>query len=325
VRANIDHDPEAASGSLFPHMSPIDKPPVLPSSPVAILQNKMMGQICSFIWVTWKTITQRTTIADLPLDVLLDCFSFMELKSLIISRCVCAEWRKFVPQAPLLRERRRLLDLHYGIINTDYFLKTHDCALQHLQPFDRQAYINNFISQHPALPDNFRLWILEWPSSVVIHSMWPGLPHRLRPASRPGVNWLAAPQVSALVYHIGTPDVEFIPGILIWRTSDVATWLILDERPHLFGRVISLSTRGRPQDERGFSGTVVADWNNWVEYLGVEWNRFTMNSNPVNRPYTEVPLSDTTYSRRCGIRGVRPEYIPPLLWNCRHEGESSWS
>ena len=259
-------DPEAASGSIFSRLSRIDKSSCLvltldsylhpPSQSYRTHFDKMIGQIYS---ATLKTIMQRTTIADLPLDVLLDCFSFMEFKSLIISRCVCAEWRKFVPRAPLLRERRRIFDLYYGIINTDYFLKTHDCALEHLQPFDRQALINNFISQHPALPDDFRLWILEWPSSVVIHGMWPGLPYRLRPVSRPGVNWLQAPQVSALVYHIGTPDVEFIPGILIWRTSDVATWLILDERPHLFGRVISLSTRGRSQDERDFWGTVAAD------------------------------------------------------------------
>jgi len=275
-----------------------------------------MGQSYS-----WKTFAQRTTIADLPLDVLLDCFSFMELKSLIISRCVCAEWREFVPRAPLLRERRRLLDLHYGIINTDYFLKTHDYALEHLRPFDRQAYVNNFISQHPALPDDFRLWILEWPSSIVIHGIWPGLPDRLRPTSRPGVNWLATPQVSALVYHVGTPDVEFIPGILIWRTPDVATWLILDDRPHLFGRVISLSKSGHPNDEWGFERTVVADWNDWVEYLVVEWNRSTMNSNPVNRPYyTEIPLSDIRY-RGCVTPVIfRPEYIPPPPWSYRHEG-----
>ena len=172
------------------------------------------------------------------------------------------------------------------------------------------------------------------PVLFVIHGMWPGLPYRLRPVSRPGVNWLQAPQVSALVYHIGTPDVEFIPGILIWRTSDVATWLILDERPHLFGRVISLSTRGRSQDERGFSGTVAADWNNWVKYLVMEWNRSTMISKPVNRQYTEILLSDTTYPRSCVMprpTGIRPEYIPPPPWSRRHEGKfqsllkTSWS
>src|SRR5258708_35957515 len=104
-------DPEADSGSLS-HVCHALTTAVLPSSPPQSYRthfDKMMGQICSFIWATWKTVTQRTTIADLPLDVLLDCFSFMELKSLIISRCVCADWRKFVPQASLFRGRRGLL------------------------------------------------------------------------------------------------------------------------------------------------------------------------------------------------------------------------
>ena len=71
---------------------------------------------------------RRTTIADLPLEVLLECFSFMELKSLIISRGVCAGWRELVPKAPL-NARRQLLDLYYGIVNTDCSLKTRDYAL----------------------------------------------------------------------------------------------------------------------------------------------------------------------------------------------------
>jgi len=273
---------------------------------------------------------RRTTIAYLPVEVLLECFSFMELKSLIISRCVCAGWRELVPQAPL-NARRRLLDLYYGIVNANYSLKTHDYALECLQPFDRQAYIDKIITQYPTLPDDFRFWILEWPSGVVIHSIWPGLPIRLRLASRLGVNCLgspSAPQVSALVYHIGTPDAEFIPGIMVWKTPSVATWLILDERPHLFGRVINLeSVRGRPGDEQGFEGTVVGDWNSWIEYLLVEWNRSVMNSR------TEVGFpEDFTYSRKCGIRRSRRDLdISQLPWSRRHEGEfqsrlkTSWS
>lgn len=135
----------------------------------------MIGQIYSFVWTISQTIMDRTTIADLPLEVLLYCFLFMKLKSLIKSRCVCTEWRKLIPQAPLLQARRRLLDLHHGIINTDYFLKTNERALQHLRPFNRQAYIDEFIKQYPALPHEFRLWILEWPSGVVVDDMWPGL------------------------------------------------------------------------------------------------------------------------------------------------------
>jgi len=110
---------------------------------------------------------RRTTIADLPLEVLLECFSFMELKSLIISRGVCAGWRELVPKAPL-NARRQLLDLYYGIVNTDCSLKTRDYALESLQPFDRQAFIDNIVTHYPTLPDDFRLWILEWPSGVII-------------------------------------------------------------------------------------------------------------------------------------------------------------
>ena len=150
--------------------------------------------------------------------------------------------------------------------------------------------------------------------------MWPGLSKRLRPAFRLGVNCLGspgAPQVSALVYHIGHPDVEFIPGIMVWKTPSVATWLILDERVHLFGRVINLkSVRGRTDDEQGFEGTVVADWNSWIEYLLAEWNRSVMNSR------TELgPRGDFTYPRKqCVIRRPRRYLeISPLPWSRRHE------
>jgi len=160
--------------------------------------------------------------------------------------------------------------------------------------------------------------------------MWPGLPNRLRPAFRLGVNCLgshSAPQVSALVYHIGTPDVEFIPGIMVWKTPSVTTWLILDERSHLFGRVINLeSVRGRPDDEQGFEGTVAADWNSWIEYLLAEWNQSVMNSRP------ELDLREDFTVGRCGIRRFRRDLdISPLPWSRRHEEKfqsrlkTSWS
>ncbi|KAF8816401.1 hypothetical protein BYT27DRAFT_7025857, partial [Phlegmacium glaucopus] len=91
-------------------------------------------------------------------------------QSLIASRGVCKEWRRLVPLADLNPHRRRLLDLFDTIINSSFFLQTRPWTVtgNNLQNFDRQ--------QHNKIPEEFRLWILEWPARVAVRCQWPGLP-----------------------------------------------------------------------------------------------------------------------------------------------------
>ncbi|KAF8956683.1 hypothetical protein BDZ97DRAFT_1623748, partial [Flammula alnicola] len=184
-----------------------------------------------------------------PTELVLHCFSFLELKSLIASQGVCQEWRRLVPLAELDPARRRLLDLYHTVINSPLFIKMNSPGF-HFTPFDRQAYVDCLLSQYHKIPHEFRLWILEWPSRAVIASLWPALPLEDcvtdTCTKRSGANWIAftPPQLSAVIYgsfsRFETREREFIPGLLTWSVNGETTWIVFDERPDLFGRVFSL-------------------------------------------------------------------------------------
>ncbi|PPQ83853.1 hypothetical protein CVT25_000913 [Psilocybe cyanescens] len=132
------------------------------------------------------------------------------------------------------------------MIDTPHFLNSRRWTLDNLRPFDRQAYIDALLVQYPAIPEEFRIWILEWPGHLAVACMWPGLPfidcRRANAMRRYGVNWLGykgdSPELLAVIYKQKTPDVKFVPGLLVWRAYTFTEWLIFDEdEPSLFGRV----------------------------------------------------------------------------------------
>jgi hypothetical protein len=149
----------------------------------------------------------------LPNETLLQIISHLPLKSLIASRGVDQLWRQFVAVADVDPARRGLLNLYLTIVNSPYFLQSRPWVLANLQSFDREAYIDSLLSQYPRLPEDFRLWILEWPARAVVGGAWPGLPF---PSCHPdeaddierfaGINWLSSlpPQVSAIKWTV--PD-----------------------------------------------------------------------------------------------------------------------
>ncbi|KAL0960148.1 hypothetical protein HGRIS_011783 [Hohenbuehelia grisea] len=73
--------------------------------------------------------------------------------------------------------RKSLLDMNLNLINGPWFLESRPWPLENLQPFDRQAYLDA-IAAFPDvyIPDDFAMWILEWPERAVIRCLWPGLP-----------------------------------------------------------------------------------------------------------------------------------------------------
>ena len=115
----------------------------------------------------------------------------MELKTLIACQGVCREWRQLVSLADLLNDRRRLLELFHNVVNNEQFLLSENLQASSL---DRQAYIDHLLQQYPKVPDAFKLWILEWPSRVVIDRLWPSLPleeeRYIDFNRRIGVNWI---------------------------------------------------------------------------------------------------------------------------------------
>ncbi|KAF8965401.1 hypothetical protein BDZ97DRAFT_1757242 [Flammula alnicola] len=216
-------------------------------------ENRSVFTVADDVHVAYETRRpsppSQLPISELPVEIILHCFSLMPLKSLILSQTVCKSWRHLVPHANLLPNRRRLLELYDTIINSPHFLQSRPWTIDNLTPFDRQAYLDALLAQ-------LLLWILEWPARAVIRCMWPGLPYVDCKTSNiereQGVNFLArsSPEVSAVVYKKWTPDVEFIPAFLVWRTFAKSVWLVLhpEGRPNIFGRVFVLDTMFHPNE-----------------------------------------------------------------------------
>ncbi|KAJ7983189.1 hypothetical protein DFH06DRAFT_978220, partial [Mycena polygramma] len=119
-----------------------------------------------------------TQLQDLSNEVFLQIFPHCPLKSLIAAQGVSQLWRQLVPLADISPARRGLLKLYLEIIESPVFIKTRPWLLENLRPFDREACIHALLDQHDYLPEDFRIWILEWPAKAVIACCWPGLPEK---------------------------------------------------------------------------------------------------------------------------------------------------
>ena len=224
-------------------------------------------------------LSLTTQVPIFPPEIVLHIFSYMELKTLIACQGVCQEWRQLVPLADLHNDRRRLLDLFHNVVNNEQFLLSENLKASSL---DRPVYIDHLLQQYPRVPDAFKLWILEWPSRVVIDGLWPSLPLEQARYNdfnrRIGVNWIALnpPQILTLVYNhdYDSQEYEVIPAVLTYRYNSMATWIIFDERPELFGRVYTLYEHmdfidaGMADDPDSELATVQTDW---ITYLSCIW------------------------------------------------------
>uniref|UniRef100_A0A8H7Y8S6 F-box domain-containing protein n=1 Tax=Psilocybe cubensis TaxID=181762 RepID=A0A8H7Y8S6_PSICU len=242
------------------------------------------------------------TIQSLPVELIFDIFTYFKLKTYIIAHGVCKEWRRLLPLAPINPVRRRLFQLYQNMINTPDFIKTRVWIVDNLAPFDRQAYIDALLSQYPAIPEEFRIWILEWPARAVIACMWPGLPfsvcYSVGPQRRYGVNWLGykkhSPKLLAPIYCHGSRTSKFSPALLIWRATYITEYLSFDEsEPALFGRVVvkdymehqspalifhhrgaiymSGDKKTAPSNNDENSYTLSGSFPDWICYLEYQW------------------------------------------------------
>ncbi|KAJ7619615.1 hypothetical protein FB45DRAFT_161751 [Roridomyces roridus] len=115
---------------------------------------------------------------ELPPELVLELFPHFTLKALIAAEGVCRQWKEFVVTTDVYPPRRSLLNLYQKIICDPLFRDVHTrpWLWENLRPFDRQAYLDHIYAQHNYIPEEFRLWILEWPNKAVIGCAWPGLP-----------------------------------------------------------------------------------------------------------------------------------------------------
>jgi len=177
----------------------------------------------------------------LPQTLLLRCFSYMDLNCLIFSRCVCSDWRILLPLSDIHPTGRRFLELYDRMLANEVFLESRTWTLDNLKPFDRQSYIATLREQctgpEADIPEDFEMYILEWPARMAIGCMWPGLPfvdsQTVSVQRQFGINYLApSPQLSALVFKHQFPEACFIPALLTWRNPVSTSWLMFDKTPH---------------------------------------------------------------------------------------------
>ncbi len=274
-----------------------------------------------------------TQAATFPPEIFLHIFSFMELKALIASQGVCQEWRQMVPLADLHHNRRKLLNLFHDVINNEQFLLS-QAANQQPTPIDRQAYIDQLLQQYPKVPDDFKLWVLEWPSRTVIDGLWPSFP--LEEARynafnrRSGVNWIALnpPRVITLVYSpdIDTEDYEVIPAVLAYRHSSRITWIVFDDRPELFGKVYTLYDvtdfidAGLDSEDGAEEAYVHADW---IAYISFVWKEIGPHwfSRKIQKEYVSpypIDIARITHFDS-SLRSTPVRDMPTPMWTRRHE------
>ncbi|KAF4611497.1 hypothetical protein D9613_003663 [Agrocybe pediades] len=266
-------------------------------SPYALLYALLYGHESlrqnTFTSTVVQHTPQKTTFQDLPNELLLLIFSFLELKPYIISHGVCKKWKQLLPLADIHPIRRRMFDLFYHMLDHPRFLDTRPWSLKTLQPFDRKAYIDALLSQYPAVPEEFRLWIMEWPDRMVPFGMWPGSPFTFHDAitldEANGTNWLAylpegAPSLLTLLHTHPSHKDHFIPALLSWKEDYQAHWLIFaKDEPELFGRVIATDVESgdcpivcrlpRPAEEEEEAEYYNLTYHDWLQFLEIRWDQ----------------------------------------------------
>lgn len=197
-----------------------------------------------------------STISTIP-ELLLEIFRWLPLKSLIAAQGVNCQWRHLVPLADILPTRRALFDLYINFLASPVFLPTRTTILSDMRPFDRDAFVASLRDGNYSLPDEFLVWLLEWPNKAVIGCIWPGLP----PSERNCIGGLQ-PMTKTITFGACPPTEKVDENILetqgnVWgitggkvnmralelveRGCGWSTWVILDgPRKDLIGTLHTL-------------------------------------------------------------------------------------
>ncbi|KDR73002.1 hypothetical protein GALMADRAFT_142699 [Galerina marginata CBS 339.88] len=124
------------------------------------------------------TTPDLDSFTNIPNELILCIFSYLDLRGLIAARGVSREWGTFVAITDIAPVRKDMLDFYDYLLTSPLFFKTRPWVLANLKHFNRQAYIAKLTRQYYSLPEEFRLWVLEWPARAVVACSWPGLPRK---------------------------------------------------------------------------------------------------------------------------------------------------
>lgn len=159
--------------------------------------------------------TPLATADDLPNELLLCVFPLFDLQSLIASRYVCKRWRHLVLEAHICPLRGKLLRFYLTLVQSPAFRLYHartdrngpptssgrpqehrslarPLSDQRRGPPDHIKYRESLcedclalITHSSDLPEDFKLWMREWP----VRATWPGLVLNGETHHRPPVPW----------------------------------------------------------------------------------------------------------------------------------------
>lgn len=168
----------------------------------------------------------------------MELMSWLPLKSLIAAQGVNQRWRNLLPLSHLLPARRSLLALYLAAI-TKHSTPQRRNSRQDAR-FDRALYLATLTktNKHEALPEEFRVWILEWPNTVM-NWFWPGHHYDVAKclAERyEGKNlsyrktvlfYCAVREIAAGGSDAQDPERVTTKGVVVWTREDGVTVLLV--------------------------------------------------------------------------------------------------
>ena len=210
---------------------------------------------------------------DLPNELLLMIFPLLPLQPLIAVRAVNHKWRHLALLSDINPTRRKLLALYDQFVASPAFHVTRPIIEPHLCSFDRNAYVS---ALPEATPEDFKMWLLEWPARAAIACLWPGLDSKFNMSedifvSRRDKRNLLVPRPQVRRHdlalfggHAHVSALEILDEGNGWKH-----WVILDgehDGKDLRGHVYS-KVRGE-DGEDGYGEFLEAD--GWLRYLQAE-------------------------------------------------------
>ncbi|PPR05497.1 hypothetical protein CVT26_009065 [Gymnopilus dilepis] len=224
---------------------------------------RAMSRLVRFI--LYKVRRTPFAFQRLPLELQLACFSFLPLETLIISRSVSSTWRSLLryPSTSMHPTRRRLYEIYLMILDNprpaDALSKQY-LSNNLVRNFDRELYLQylqrNCCGGNIQIPEEFEIWVLEWPAALVINGLWPGLPYTecfqdttatAGSSLRFGKNHLAKGSQVQLFYINESTAKESnrkLAALLIWMTG----WSVIRVRDCTTGEYNSVQYRGARAD-----------------------------------------------------------------------------
>ncbi|KAI0348273.1 hypothetical protein BDW22DRAFT_1416538 [Trametopsis cervina] len=146
----------------------------------ATMLSKADGGTTHYHYLPNRSRAHITALMDLPDEIHLAIQTHMTLTALLNARAVCRFWHSLIPGSHIPSPRLRLLELYFRAVRSPAFQATRKQTLEQLQPFDRERALKPLTKgADDEIPEEFRLWILEWPARAAFGGIWPGLRRNL--------------------------------------------------------------------------------------------------------------------------------------------------